>query len=1285
MIEGRATGTCSLGPLIRADVAASDSLPGTGLIKWRGSCELLGVFSPQMGAAVTFSYTIQGKATQTIPKKFRVLSSFADPLANNGRGQTTVELGCLLTYMEDAAEPTELKSRDDDELGNESQSDEDFDAIGASVSARFAFKQCANAIGVSFNFRDGALESTFRVDTIDLKVGYISVMSDLLVSESMVGELDANEVLQIRRLTEASGEAGKLLNTSNILSIAPLNAGELPGENVAVEYSSWRLKEPDENDGLFDPWEKVITVGPEGRLFLGFTYLNTRGLEFGVGIINTVTPIKNYFDYTPVQETTTYYREVTVDGQTRSVTDRTETVLTTSLAAVMPSVFISWFLTVGTVIGISDLEATSITTTEYEYNERGEVTREVTEIYEDAPVLVGKLGISVGRFISSIQLENLERTLIALLGKEQFLTGRTIVEYEYSSDKRLIVTKEFIHYAYTQEGQQAAVETGTFVRLESDVYDLWNTIGNRGYELVPKSTVTQTTLRPSRPENVVPSKSERLSVGSADDPLERSTETVWVYGDQQSIRRRVFRMPFAPDDLVTGTSGNYTVTESNAEAVARLFGRVQNKLLFGARYGVQLQLLPVQVPAMAFDALNVDLAGVMGQFRLNNLSYVIEPGEVVCGCNALYWGTIGSTPSSGTASGSWVPLPASSSGYTAPQDMNTVEAGTTFVISSVGTTSQEDWNTLAGTSGVTYSEGDTITTAVDGSTLDSSTGTVSTLQPAPTPTSDATLGEVVTTDPEDVQPPYTTTERYALAAYRGRFVLTGLEADKRPSLKYGIEAGRRAFLLVGRVLALSVGETIEAGGETFALQGQPITTAEGTGGFQLEANTGLFVVTGANADLPPVIDEASLWTAGQLNAALWLDGSDESTITASSGRVTEWRDKSGNNRHAVSGGAQSPLVAVASRNELNTIGIDSIDRFLFIPSSQGTFNALHNGKGHVFLVWSRDIASGSFNQVMGNRGSSSNSTGFRLFLGAGANVQTLSVTAGGDAVRTAVIGFRALSVGEFGIIEARLSLDEGDDKATILNDGVAPSQERSGTATPSGSNSTGDLRIGTDDSGQALISKIAEVIIVTQALSQEDVERVEGYLAYKWALADRLPVDHPYRSQPPTVFGSGQIQVTGNNAVLTTTGTEAEAPIIATYSQSSLWFQNEAATAEGMTNGIYAETLQTATDNDSQFDNRDWVQMDFGQQIAFSKVIVGADLDRTLAGGWNESYTEFSSIRASNVGGNNPADWTTLVADIGEFTQGIQEYATPGASYRYVRLVGNQFVYLVVTEFYAVS
>jgi hypothetical protein len=840
MIEGRATGTCSLGPLIRADVAASDSLPGTGLIKWRGSCELLGVFSPQMGAAVTFSYTIQGKATQTIPKKFRVLSSFADPLANNGRGQTTVELGCLLTYMEDAAEPTELKSRDDDELGNESQSDEDFDAIGASVSARFAFKQCANAIGVSFNFRDGALESTFRVDTIDLKVGYISVMSDLLVSESMVGELDANEVLQIRRLTEASGEAGKLLNTSNILSIAPLNAGELPGENVAVEYSSWRLKEPDSDEGLNSPWEKTIQIGPTYKYMVGTTIV-TFGGAFSIGFIVPV-----YVDMMPVKTNTTTYMDLVVDGTTRSFVKEDETVIVTAVKKQWNNDFTD--PTAGEYVwpnGEDDsfaLFATDTIRTVYEYDEKGRVVLQETFTIDSGWTYQQKLGPEVAGTGDLPVLMTPQNT------KRSVLTGYEKIETTYSENKRRTDSLRLIHKKLSQAGQWQTVWYINNFRLEFGDKPETYKEDSELEGLVYQDAQVNYTITPSELENAAPTKTERLSVGSQDDPLERSTETVWVYGDQQSIRRRVFRMPFAPDDLVTGTSGNYSVTPSNAEAVARLFGRVQNKLLFGARYGVQLQLLPVQVPAMAFDALNVDLAGVMGQFRLNNLSYVIEPGEVVCGCNALYWGTIGSTPYSGTASGSWVPLPASSSGYTAPQDVNTVEAGTTFVISSVGTTSQEDWNTLAGTSGVTYSEGDTITAVVDGSTLDSSTGTVSTLQPAPTPTSDPTLGEVVTTDPEDVQPPYTTTERYALAAYRGRFVLSGTETATRLALRFGLAADSRAFVLSGRPVTLrkSIQYQLAANAAAFVITGND---ADVVHGYNLGPVAGAYVMTGQDAAL----------------------------------------------------------------------------------------------------------------------------------------------------------------------------------------------------------------------------------------------------------------------------------------------------------------------------------------------------------------------------------------------------------------------------------------------------
>jgi hypothetical protein len=58
-------------------------------------------------------------------------------------------------------------------------------------------------------------------------------------------------------------------------------------------------------------------------------------------------------------------------------------------------------------------------------------------------------------------------------------------------------------------------------------------------------------------------------------------------------------------------------------------------------------------------------------------------------------------------------------------DVNSAVSGTGYYIEDLGNTSQTDWNTLAGTSGVTYVVGDYITADVAGSTLSNTTGTVS--------------------------------------------------------------------------------------------------------------------------------------------------------------------------------------------------------------------------------------------------------------------------------------------------------------------------------------------------------------------------------------------------------------------------------------------------------------------------------------------------------------------------------------------------------------------------------
>jgi hypothetical protein len=46
---------------------------------------------------------------------------------------------------------------------------------------------------------------------------------------------------------------------------------------------------------------------------------------------------------------------------------------------------------------------------------------------------------------------------------------------------------------------------------------------------------------------------------------------------------------------------------------------------------------------------------------------------------------------------------------------------------------------------------------------------------------------------------------------------------------------------------------------------------------------------------------------------------------------------------------------------------------------------------------------------------------------------------------------------------------------------------------------------------------VAEVLLWSRALSAENINRVEGYLAHRWGIQAKLPTSHPYKSSPPLV------------------------------------------------------------------------------------------------------------------------------------------------------------------------
>ena len=65
---------------------------------------------------------------------------------------------------------------------------------------------------------------------------------------------------------------------------------------------------------------------------------------------------------------------------------------------------------------------------------------------------------------------------------------------------------------------------------------------------------------------------------------------------------------------------------------------------------------------------------------------------------------------------------------------------------------------------------------------------------------------------------------------------------------------------------------------------------------------------------------------------------------------------------------------------------------------------------------------------------------------------------------------------------------------------------------------TSDLVIaGRDQDGIVALGavEIAEIILFDNSLSDENLLKMQGYLAHKWGLHENLPISHPYRNEIP--------------------------------------------------------------------------------------------------------------------------------------------------------------------------
>jgi hypothetical protein len=220
-----------------------------------------------------------------------------------------------------------------------------------------------------------------------------------------------------------------------------------------------------------------------------------------------------------------------------------------------------------------------------------------------------------------------------------------------------------------------------------------------------------------------------------------------------------------------------------------------------------------------------------------------------------------------------------------------------------------------------------------------------------------------------------------------------------------------------------------------------------------------------------------------LDPLLWFDAADLTTITQSSGAVSQWNDKSGNARHATqtSAGLQ-PATGTRTINSLNVLDFNG--DALFIPDE----SALRPSTFTSFLVVEADttserrdiFASGNALAFSSNNWIMGRSAEAQSFLG---RTPSSVLTAGSFSGPT-VLGWRH---------------DGSTVNGTI---GLAPSLNTSSTI---GTDNTRGIGIGasrTTETGiaAAFDGAIAELVFYSGVLSAADRFRMFSYLYAKWVV-----------------------------------------------------------------------------------------------------------------------------------------------------------------------------------------
>jgi hypothetical protein len=261
----------------------------------------------------------------------------------------------------------------------------------------------------------------------------------------------------------------------------------------------------------------------------------------------------------------------------------------------------------------------------------------------------------------------------------------------------------------------------------------------------------------------------------------------------------------------------------------------------------------------------------------------------------------------------------------------------------------------------------------------------------------------------------------------------------------------------------------------------------------------------------------ALWTPYYSTTALWLDGSDASTITLNSGNVSQWNDKSGNGRNfSQASAAAQPAYTANQLNGLPALIFDGVDDFL----DGGQVLDLIGGLA-IFMVVRQRSAADNLVQPYISRASVTSAQNGHWWIRDMVSTQPASVSFANVRLNGGATTYAASLNGtqdaNYHIIGFRYS--QTANQLQALRDG-ASSANATTVGTPVAP--TVNCRIASADDATARFANIdvCEIVVLQVSLpaaADPLRQRTEGYLAWKYGLQANLVASHPYRNAPPTV------------------------------------------------------------------------------------------------------------------------------------------------------------------------